>query len=303
MPLLSLHNVHKGFDGRGTRAEVLRDVEFRVEEGEFVAVVGWSGAGKTTLLSLMSGLLMPDIGRALFDGREITGPGPERAVVFQNYSLLPWLNVLENVRLAVDSVLPNVPEQTRRERAMRYLEMVGLQEAVAKKPAQLSGGMRQRVSVARALAMEPRVLLLDEPLGALDALTRGMLQEELVRIRQQSGTTVVLITNDVDEALLTADRVVPLTAGPAATLGPSFPVTVPHPRDRKTLRSEPEFVRLRREIVAFLLGEGGRTTARVSRQLVLPDIAPEDLSYGRPLTKGGRRALRRSEIRREEVDI
>jgi nitrate/nitrite transport system ATP-binding protein len=303
MPLLSLHNVHKGFDGCGTRTEVLRDVEFRVEEGEFVAIVGWSGAGKTTLLSLMSGLLKPDIGKALFDGVEIVGPGPERAVVFQNYSLLPWLNVLENVRLAVDSVLPKAPEHVRHERAIRYLEMVGLQEAVAKKPAQLSGGMRQRVSVARALAMEPRVLLLDEPLGALDALTRGMLQQELVRIRQQSGTTVVLITNDVDEALLTADRVVPLTAGPAATLGPSFAVNVAHPRDRKTLRSEPEFVRLRREIVAFLLGEGGRTTARVSRQLVLPDIAPEDLSYGRPLTKGGRRALRRSEIRREEVDI
>jgi nitrate/nitrite transport system ATP-binding protein len=303
MPLLSLHNVHKGFDGRGPRAEVLRDVEFRVEEGEFVAVVGWSGAGKTTLLSLMSGLLRPDIGRALFDGKEITGPGPERAVVFQNYSLLPWLTVLENVRLAVDSVLPKASEQVRHARAMQYLEMVGLREAVAKKPGQLSGGMRQRVSVARALAMEPRVLLLDEPLGALDALTRGMLQEELVRIRQQSGTTVVLITNDVDEALLTADRVVPLTAGPAATLGPSFEVKVPHPRDRKTLRSEPEFVRLRREIVAFLLGEGGRTTARVSRQLVLPDIAPEDLSYGRPLIRGGRRALRRSEIRREEVDI
>jgi nitrate/nitrite transport system ATP-binding protein len=303
MPLLSLHNVHKGFDGRGARAEVLRDVEFRVEEGEFVAVVGWSGAGKTTLLSLMSGLLKPDIGKALFDGCEIVGPGPERAVVFQNYSLLPWLSVLENVRLAVDSVLPRATEMARHERATRYIDMVGLREAVAKKPAQLSGGMRQRVSVARALAMEPRVLLLDEPLGALDALTRGMLQEELVRIRQQSGTTVVLITNDVDEALLTADRVVPLTAGPAATLGPSFAVKIAHPRDRKQLRSEPEFVRLRREIIDFLLGEGGRTTARVSRQLVLPDIAPEDLSFGRPLTRGGRRALRRSEIRREEVDI
>jgi nitrate/nitrite transport system ATP-binding protein len=282
---------------------VLRDVEFRVEEGEFVAVVGWSGAGKTTLLSLMSGLLKPDIGKALFDGSEIVGPGPERAVVFQNYSLLPWLSVLENVRLAVDSVLPKATEQVRHERATRYIDMVGLREAVAKKPAQLSGGMRQRVSVARALAMEPRVLLLDEPLGALDALTRGMLQEELVRIRQQSGTTVVLITNDVDEALITADRVVPLTAGPAATLGPSFAVKVAHPRDRKRLRNEPEFVRLRREIVDFLLGEGGRTTARVSRQLVLPDIAPEDLSFGRPLTRGGRRALRRSEVRREEVDI
>jgi nitrate/nitrite transport system ATP-binding protein len=181
--------------------------------------------------------------------------------------------------------------------------MVGLGDAVAKRPAQLSGGMRQRVSLARALAMEPRVLLLDEPLGALDALTRGMLQDELVRIRRQSGTTVVLITNDVDEALLTADRVVPLTAGPGATLGPSFQISVPHPRNRRTLRSEPEFVRLRREVVEFLLGEGGRATLRVSRQLVLPDIEPEDLSYGRPLTTGGRRALRRSEIRREEVDI
>ncbi len=301
--MISLNNVHKGFAGRGPRVEVLRDVEFRVEEGEFVAVVGWSGAGKTTLLSLMSGLLKPDLGRALFEGREILGPGPERAVVFQNYSLLPWLTVLENVRLAVDAVLPRATGQARNERALRYLEMVGLADAVAKRPAQLSGGMRQRVSVARALAMEPRVLLLDEPLGALDALTRGMLQDELVRIRRQSGTTVVLITNDVDEALLTADRVVPLTAGPGATLGPSFQISVPHPRNRRTLRSEPEFVRLRREVVAFLLGEGGRATLRVSRQLVLPDIAPEDLSYGRPLTTGGRRALRRSEIRREEVDI
>jgi nitrate/nitrite transport system ATP-binding protein len=303
MTLLSLNNVHKGFAGRGARVEVLRDVEFRVEEGEFVAVVGWSGAGKTTLLSLMSGLLKPDLGRALFEGKEILGPGPERAVVFQNYSLLPWLNVLENVRLAVDAVLPLATGQARNERALRYLEMVGLGDAVSKRPAQLSGGMRQRVSLARALAMEPRVLLLDEPLGALDALTRGMLQDELVRIRRQSGTTVVLITNDVDEALLTADRVVPLTAGPGATLGPSFPICVPHPRDRRTLRSEPEFVRLRREVVAFLLGEGGRATLKVSRQLVLPDIAPEDLSYGRPLTTGGRRAVRRSEIRREEVDI
>jgi nitrate/nitrite transport system ATP-binding protein len=303
MALLSLNNVHKGFAGRDARVEVLRDVEFRVEEGEFVAVVGWSGAGKTTLLSLMSGLLKPDLGRALFEGREILGPGPERAVVFQNYSLLPWLTVLENVRLAVDAVLPRATGKARNERALRYLEMVGLGDAVVKRPAQLSGGMRQRVSVARALAMEPRVLLLDEPLGALDALTRGMLQDELVRIRLQSGTTVVLITNDVDEALLTADRVVPLTAGPGATLGPSFQVSVPHPRNRRTLRSDPEFVRLRREIVAFLLGEGGRATLRVSRQLVLPDIAPEDLSYGRPLTTGGRRALRRSEIRREEVDI
>ncbi|MEY5024625.1 MAG: hypothetical protein RLZZ244_153 [Verrucomicrobiota bacterium] len=303
MGLLELQNVHVGFGSGARRVEVLRDVEFRQEPGECVAIVGWSGSGKTTLLSLMAGLVVPDLGRVLFDGRQVEGPSRERGVVFQNYSLLPWLSVLGNVLLAVSAVWPKRSRAEQEEQAMRYLRMVGLDAAVHKRPSELSGGMRQRVSVARALSMEPRMLLLDEPFGALDALTRGQLQEEVVRIRRESGTTICLITNDVDEALVTADRIIPLTAGPNATLGPSFAVPDRAGRPRVELRNATEFREVRKQVTDFLLGEGRRTRTAVRRKLVLPDLIPEDLTHGRPLIAAGRKARRRNEIKTEDVDL
>ena len=226
MPFLELRNVCKGYGPRGKRTEVLRDVNLAVDRGEFVAIVGYSGAGKTTLLSLMAGLIAPDSGEVLLEGKRVTGPGPDRGVVFQNYSLLPWLTVFENVYLAVDQVFSELSKNEKHKHTDKYIAMVKLTAARDKKPGQLSGGMRQRVAVARALAMDPRVLLMDEPLSALDALTRATLQDEIEQIWEQDQKTVVLITNDVDEGLILADRIVPLSAGPAATLGPDVAVDI-----------------------------------------------------------------------------
>ncbi|MES1204392.1 MAG: ABC transporter ATP-binding protein, partial [Pseudomonadota bacterium] len=219
MAFLQLSRVSKGF-GRGAAfAPVLADINLRVERGEFVAIVGYSGAGKTTLINLMAGLSAPDAGTITLDGKPITGPGADRGVVFQNYSLLPWMTAYENVYLAVDQTFQGWTAPKKRAHAEKYLEMVNLSAARDKKPSELSGGMRQRVSVARALAMEPQILLMDEPLGALDALTRATLQDEISRIWAETHKTVVLITNDVDEGILLADRIIPLSMGPAATLG------------------------------------------------------------------------------------
>ena len=245
VPCLELRDVGKRYG----RRVVLEHVDLSIARGELVAVVGSSGSGKTTLISLMAGLVLPDAGRVFHDGLAIDGPGPERAVVFQNYSLLPWLSVYDNVRLAVDQVCRDWPAARRREHIEAHIAMVNLSAARDKKPAALSGGMRQRVAVARALAMQPRVLLLDEPLGALDALTRGALQEEIARIWARTACTGVLITNDVDEAILLADRIIPLGG---RTLGPTVPVYLPRPRDRRALNHDPEFQRLRREVFGLL---------------------------------------------------
>jgi nitrate/nitrite transport system ATP-binding protein len=231
MSFLELKNVSKGFGG----APVLADINLNIEKGEFVAIVGFSGAGKTSLISLIAGLLKPDGGTLSLNGLEITGPGPDRGIVFQNYSLLPWLSVFENILLAVDQVNPNWSTGKKKEHVEKYITMVNLTPARDKKPSELSGGMRQRVSVARALAMDPQILLLDEPLSALDALTRATLQDEISRIWQKDQKTVVLITNDPDEGIYLADRIIPLTAGPGATLGPSFRVEIPRPRNRKAI--------------------------------------------------------------------
>ena len=251
-PLLVLDGVSKRFGDH----EVLRDIRLSIAPGEFVAVVGYSGAGKTTLVSILAGLLKPDAGRALLEGREISGPGPDRAVIFQTYSLLPWMSVLENVMLAVDQVFRDWPPAKRRAHAEAVLQLVKLGHALAKKPHELSGGMRQRVAVARALAMEPRILLMDEPLGALDALTRESLQGEIERIWLRDRKTALLITNDVDEAVLLADRIVPLSAGPAATLGPAVEVDLPRPRERRLLGKDPRYKAVRHEVLAYLLGPG-----------------------------------------------
>ncbi len=303
MSFLVLNQVSKGFGPPEARREVLRGVDLSVKQGEIVAIVGYSGAGKSTLLHLVSGLLKPDAGFVTLGGQVIEGPGTDRGVVFQNYSLLPWMTVAENIRLAVDSVFPNWTEVRRSEQVDRYIHLVNLTHARDRRPSELSGGMRQRVSVARALAMDPQILLLDEPLGALDALTRGTLQEEISRICRASGKTVVLITNDPDEGILMADRILPMSAGPGAILGPSFPVILGPTRDRRALNQDPRFKALRAEVVAWLLGPGARPAVSVSRKLTLPDLEPEDLEIPRPLIGGRRRPRRRSEERRETVDL
>jgi len=302
MPYLEITNVSKGFGVNGARSEVLKDINLTVEKGEFVAIVGYSGAGKTTFMNLISGLLRPDTGTLKLNDLEITAPGPDRGVVFQNYSLLPWLTVFENILLAVDQCFPNWAAAKKNEHVERHIAMVNLTPACSKRPAELSGGMRQRVSVARALAMDPQILLLDEPLSALDALTRATLQDELSRIWQENQKTVVMITNDPDEGIYLADRIVPLTAGPGATLGPSFTVDIPRPRDRKAINHDPRFKELRRGLIEFLLeSRGGHHTA-VTKRLVLPDIEPEDLSLPRSVGRP-RKPIRRREIKEESVEV
>jgi nitrate/nitrite transport system ATP-binding protein len=299
---LEVTGVSKGYGSNGARNEVLHDVNLSLAEGEFVAIVGYSGAGKTTLMSLLAGLIRPDAGTVKLDGEELDGPGPDRGLVFQNYSLLPWLTVTENVALAVDQVFPQWTTEQRAAHVRKFIAMVNLSPAAQKVPAELSGGMRQRVSVARTLAMNPKVLLLDEPLSALDALTRATLQDEIARIWQESRTTVVLVTNDPDEAILLADRVIPLTRGPGATLAPAIPIPLPRPRDRRTINENEDFKRLRNRVVESLLAAGARPKTTVTRELVLPDLEPEDISVPR-LVFGRRAPVRRGERKREAVEI
>ncbi len=270
IPFLTLTDVCKSYGSAKQRTEVLKDINLEVRRGEFLAIVGYSGAGKTTLISMIAGLISPDSGRIELDGKPITEPGPDRGVVFQNYSLLPWLTVYENIALAVDSLF-DWPAERKRAYIEKHIVMVNLTAARDKKPHELSGGMRQRVAVARALAMDPAILLLDEPLGALDALTRATLQDEIERIWEQDQKTVILITNDVDEGLLLADRIIPLSAGPRATLGPSFDVELDRPRDRKALGTDPRFKRMKKQILDWLLGPGSRKqrAAEVAKKLEL----------------------------------
>ena len=291
MPFLQLSNVTKSFGA----TRVLDGINLDIERGEFVAIVGYSGSGKTTLISLIAGLIKPDTGTVKLNDLEITGPGPDRGIVFQNYSLLPWLTVAENIALAVEQVFPNYAPQKKRQHVDRYIEMVNLTKARDKKPAQLSGGMRQRVSVARALAMDPQILLLDEPLSALDALTRATLQDEIERIWEADKKTVVLITNDVDEALLLADRIIPLTPAPGARLGESVAVTLARPRDRKALNHEPEFKRLKALVTNQLLSYSGTRRAAVTKKLTLPNLLPEDLDLPRTQRRQPLRADQKKE--------
>ena len=301
MAYLELKNVAKGYGVNGSRSEVLRDINLSVEKGEFVAIVGYSGAGKTTLISMIAGLLRPDKGNITLNDVEITKPGPDRGIVFQNYSLLPWLTVYENISLAVDQVFPNSSPTKKQAHTEKFIAMVNLTPARDKRPHELSGGMRQRVSVARALAMEPQILLLDEPLGALDALTRATLQDEIERIWRQDKRTVVLITNDVDEGILLADRIVPLSAGPNATLGPSVKIDLPRPRDRKEINHLPHYKEVRAEVINYLLGAGGRQRTSMTRKLFLPDIEPEDLNSPRSVFR--RTPIRRKELKKETFEV
>ncbi len=304
-PILELTHVAKGFGHGYARSTVLRDIHLSVEEGDFVSIIGYSGSGKSTLINLVAGLLKPDTGTAKMDGTVIKGPGPERGIVFQNYSLLPWLTVTENVRLAVDQLYPDLSEKERAEHAANYIDMVKLTPASGKFPRELSGGMRQRVSVARTLAANPRILLLDEPLSALDALTRATLQDEIADIWQKNRTTVIWITNDPDEALLVADRVIPLLPGrDGATLGAEIAVDIARPRDRRQLLGSPEFKDLKLQLVTTLLGAKKDSTPVVTKKLSAPDILPEDLAKKRIFSLFDRPApRRRSQLQREELQI
>ena len=279
MPFLELQNVSKGFGPASNRYEVLKDANLSVEKNEFVAVIGFSGSGKSTLMSLLAGLERPDSGKVMLDGKEVTGPGPNLGIMFQNYSLLPWLSVTGNLEIAVKQVFPQMPKGERKEYIQRYIDMVSLTGSEYKTPPELSGGMRQRLSLARTLAMKPEVLLLDEPLSALDALTRSVLQDEIIRIWEEDKRTVVMITNDVDEAALMADRIVPLTPGPAATLAADFPVTLERPRDRATLNFNPDFKTLRNKVSGFLLNLSEEAKSlKIASDLVLPDVKPVDFT-------------------------
>jgi len=270
-PLVELKNICKSYGN----TSILKNINLTIKKGEFIAIVGFSGSGKTTLISTIAGLIQADNGEVLKQGKPITAPGPDRGVVFQNYSLMPWLTVYENVALAVNEIFKDWPAEQRKAHTEKYIRMVNLGAAMDKKPAELSGGMRQRVNVARALAASPDILLLDEPLSALDALTRGNLQDEILQIWEQEKKTVILITNDVDEAIYMADRVIPLNPGPDATFGPDFLINIERPRDRTALNHNETFKKLRAEITQYLMAIGMEKTRDLSPdKIILPKVRP-----------------------------
>lgn len=270
MSFFKFENVDKSF-GEGTaKTDVLKNINLEVQEGEFLVLLGFSGTGKTTLINLMAGLEEPTKGSVTFKGEPVKGPSPERGVIFQSYSLMPWLTVNGNVKLALYSVFPNMPKAEKDEKVAHYVKMVGLSHAATRRPAELSGGMRQRVNVARALAMNPEMLLLDEPLSALDALTRANLADEIEAIWQGDKKTCVLITNDVDEAIILADRIIALR--PDGTLGEEFKVSIPRPRDRMEMNNHDGFKKLRADVTKYLMDVG--IEAKVEGSKILPDVTP-----------------------------
>jgi nitrate/nitrite transport system ATP-binding protein len=282
LPILSLKNVSNSYvDGSGTATNVLDSINLDVAEGEFIAILGFSGAGKTTLINCIAGLTEADDGDVLVKDEPCTGPGKDRGLVFQSYSLFPWLSVQANVALAVDAVHKGKSKEERLALVRQKIELVGLDHAMDRKPAQLSGGMRQRVAVARALAMEPEILLMDEPLSALDALTRAKLQDEIERIRKHEKRTIVLVTNDVDEALLLADRVAILTPTPSATIGKIFDVNIERPREREAMNEDAAYRTLRNTIVGYLDLLNHSQKAIATESVNLPDVTPLDLSAAR----------------------
>ncbi len=249
---LIIDHISIAFPTKNGPLKVLDRINLKIERGEFVSLIGHSGCGKSTLLNLVAGFIQPTEGGVILEGKQVTEPGPDRAVVFQNHALLPWLSAYANVRLAVDQVFKHRSKAWRHEWTLHNLELVKMELALDLKPDELSGGMKQRVGIARALAMEPKVLLLDEPFGALDALTRIHLQDSLMEIQARLSNTVILITHDVDEAVLLSDRVVMLTQGPAARIGEILTIDLPRPRDRLALAEDPAYHHYRAEIVRFL---------------------------------------------------
>ncbi|MDQ8699555.1 ABC transporter ATP-binding protein [Hyphomicrobium sp. LHD-15] len=252
-PFLRLEAVCKTFRRGGSETEVLRDISLDIAEREFVSIIGHSGCGKSTMLNLVAGLTQVTTGAVLLENREVNEPGPERAVVFQNHSLLPWLTVYDNVRIAVDKVFGRTKSRAERDAwTLHNLDLVQMTHAKDKRPSEISGGMKQRVGIARALAMEPKVLLMDEPFGALDALTRAHLQETVMQIHARLGNTVIMITHDVDEAVLLSDRIVMMTNGPSARVGEVLDVPLTRPRNRLELVADAEYIRAREAVLKFL---------------------------------------------------
>ena len=259
---LSIERVAKAFPSRQGEFVALTGIDLAIRKGEFVSLIGHSGCGKTTLLNLVAGLTQPGEGAIVLDGKHVGGPGPDRGVVFQNHSLLPWLTCFDNVYLAVERVFAE-KTQSLKERTHKALALVGLAHAEQKHPHEISGGMKQRVGIARARAIEPKVLLLDEPFGALDALTRATLQDELLRIVAQTSATVLMVTHDVDEAVLLSDRVVMMTNGPAATIGEVLRVDLPRPRERLALAHDARFMDLRARVLEFLYDKQAHGKSRL----------------------------------------
>ncbi|MEO9512088.1 MAG: ABC transporter ATP-binding protein [Flavobacteriaceae bacterium] len=275
MAYLELKNIGKTYGEGANATEVLTDINLSIEEGEFVAIVGFTGSGKTTLVNLINGLLQPTCGEVLFKRKPVVGTSHERGVIFQNYSLLPWLSVGQNVAMAVKEAFPKERKAEINKRVADYVEMVNLTPAMNKRPKELSGGMRQRVAVARALAMKPEMIIMDEPLGALDALTRGNLQDEILNIWTKDKRTALLITNDVDEGIYMADRIIPLRPGPKATLGPEFKIDIDRPRDKTALNDNAAYKETRNAIIEYLMGIGEERKAISKTTYDLPDLSPK----------------------------
>jgi nitrate/nitrite transport system ATP-binding protein len=276
-PVLQVENVDVGFGTPDRHCKVLSNINLTVNSNEFLAVIGFSGSGKSTLLNLLSGLQRPDCGEVRMNGKLVGRSGLERGILFQSNSLLPWLSVFGNIELAVRQVFPDMNRSERVDHIQRCIDMVALTGSEWKKPQELSGGMRQRLSLARTMSMRPDLLLLDEPLSALDALTRANLQDEIMRVWEEDRRTVVLITNDVEEAVLMADRVVALTPGPGATLGRSFEVPLARPRDRTTLNLNPEFQMLRSDVTNYLM-EINQVSGKHRNAEEITDPSPVDSS-------------------------
>ncbi len=274
MPIITLNNVCKSYGTGQDKVSVLKNINLTIEEGEFVAIVGFTGSGKTTLINLINGLQMPDKGEVLFKDKPVTGPALERGTVFQNYSLLPWLSVFQNVQLAVNKASNSMSKAEKQKVVKEFVEMVNLTPALNKRPSELSGGMRQRVALARTLAVNPEVLLMDEPLSALDALTRGVLQEEILKIWSKDKKTALLITNDVDEGLLMADRIIPLNPGPDASLGPQFEIPFERPRDLVKMNENQEYKKIRNAILEYLIEVGATRASHDFQNHELPDLKP-----------------------------
>jgi nitrate/nitrite transport system ATP-binding protein len=275
---LSLSQVDMTFPGPNGGNPVLQGINLDVQRGEYISLIGHSGCGKSTVLNIVAGLLKATSGGVIVDNREVNAPGPDRAVVFQNHSLLPWLTVYQNVEIAVDKIFRDSRSSgERREWILHNLAMVNMSHALDRLPSQISGGMKQRVGIARALAMEPKVLLLDEPFGALDALTRAHLQDEVIRIQAELGNTVMMITHDVDEAVLMSDRVVMMTNGPSATIGQVMDIALPRPRNRIALAENATYNHCRQEILSFLYEKQRKvepiSASRSMKGMAKPEVA------------------------------
>lgn len=275
MAYLELNNIYKTYGEGDGSTEVLSNINLTMDEGEFVAIVGFTGSGKTTLVNLINGLLQPTSGEVLFKGKPVTDTSHERGVIFQNYSLLPWLTVGQNIYMAVKEAFPKESKADLMKRVKEYVAMVSLSPAINKRPKELSGGMRQRVAVARALAMNPEMIIMDEPLGALDALTRGNLQDEILNIWSQDKRTALLITNDVDEGIYMADRIIPLKPGPNATLGPEFKINIERPRDKTAMNDNPEYKKTRNAIIEYLMDIGDERKTVSDVEYKLPELTPK----------------------------